>query len=119
MGSYKFMGVEEVWPSNWPFVVGDFHFVERCYQAYDALQKEHYIHTDPICYQTSIYCRVLAKWCQMFNVCLNVNDPMVGGQEFPLITKIHHYLSRSFQLSELMRLLGFIQGAIESTYNDF
>jgi len=33
IGSYKFMGVEEVWLSNWPFVVGDFYFVEGCYQA--------------------------------------------------------------------------------------
>jgi hypothetical protein len=55
----------------------------------------------------------------MFNVYLNANHPMVGGHEFALIAKIHHHLSRYFQLLELMCLLGFIQGAAESTYNDF
>jgi hypothetical protein len=44
-----------------------------------AFQKEHYMHIDLICYQASIYCRVLIKWCQMFGVHFNVNHPMVGG----------------------------------------
>jgi hypothetical protein len=53
------------------------------------------MHMNPICYQTSIYCGVLVEWFQMFNVCLNVNHPIVGGQEFALIAKIHHHLSQS------------------------
>jgi hypothetical protein len=46
---------------------------------------------DLICYQASIYCEVLVEWCQTFNVCFNVNHPMVGDHEFALITKIHHH----------------------------
>jgi hypothetical protein len=53
------------------------------------------MHMNLICYQASIYCEVLAKWCQMFNVCLNVNHPTVGGQEFALIAKIHNHPSQS------------------------
>jgi hypothetical protein len=60
------------------------------------------MYMDLICYQASIYCGVnivslhckkFVKWCQMFNVCFNVNHPMVGDHKFALITKIHHHPS--------------------------
>jgi hypothetical protein len=45
---------------------------------------------------------------------------MVGGQEFALIAKIQHHPSQSLWLLELMCFSGLIiQGADESTYNDF
>jgi hypothetical protein len=37
-------------PYNWPFIVGNFCFVERCYDAYKAFQKEHCMHIDLIYY---------------------------------------------------------------------
>jgi hypothetical protein len=76
---------------NYPFIAREFCSVEGCCETYYLLQKGHHMHMDLICYQASIYCGVLVEWCQMFNVCFNVNHPMVGDHEFALITKNHHH----------------------------
>jgi hypothetical protein len=95
-------------PYNYPFIAREFCSVEGCCETYYLLQKEHCMHMDLICYLASIYCGVLVEWCQMINVCFNVNHPMVGDHEFALITKIHHHPSQSFWLLQLMCFLRFI-----------
>jgi hypothetical protein len=77
-------------PHNFPIIVGEFCYIQRCCETYVFSKRIMY---GPNLLPSFHFLKgVLANWCQMFGVHFNVNQPLVSGWEFEWTTKIYDHL---------------------------
>ena len=73
---------------NWPIIPGPKATPQECHVTYRRFFEEHIQHLDPVCYQAAVFSNMLANWCQLWGITIDVNKFSESHHEFLLLLKL-------------------------------
>ena len=104
---------------NWPIIQGPKTTSAECHATYKRFFEDHIHHLDPVCYREAVFSNIIATWCQLWNVTIDVNQFSESHHEFLLLLKLQYRPTRWVRLVEAMSITHFITGAHKSLINEF
>jgi len=73
---------------NWPIIQGPKTTPKECHVTYKRFSEEHIQHLDHVCYRAAVFSNILATWCQLWNIIIDVNKFSECHHEFLLLLKL-------------------------------
>lgn len=104
---------------NWPIIQGLKTTSADCHATYKRFFEDHIHHLDPVCYREAVFSNIIATWCQLWNVTIDVNQFSESHHKFLLLLKLQDRPTRWVRLVEAMSITHFITGAHKSLINEF
>ena len=104
---------------NWPIIQGPKATPLECHATYRQFFEEHIQHLDPVCYRAAVFSNMLANWCQLWSITIDVNKFSESHHEFLLLLKLQYRPTRWVRLVEAMSITHFITGAHKCLINEF
>lgn len=96
---------------NWPVILGSFLTPKACAHSYKEFAHIHIAHVDPVCFRTTIFATLLARWCREYQIIVNINIFYSANPEFWMLLKMQYRATRWIQMIEAMCITHFIIGA--------
>lgn len=104
---------------NWPIIQGPKTTPQECHATYKRFFEDHIQHLDPVCYRAAVFSNILATWCHLWKVTIDVNQFSESHHEFLLLLKLQYRPTRWVRLVEAMSITHFITGAHKCLINEF
>ena len=104
---------------NWPIIQGPKTTPVECHPTYKRFFEDHIQHLDHVCYRATVFLNILATWCHLWNVIIDVNHFSESHHEFLLLLKLQYRPMHWVRLVEAMSITHFITGAHKCLINEF
>ena len=104
---------------NWPIIQGPKTTFKECHATYKRFFEDHIQHLDHVCYRAVVFLNILATWCHLWNVTIDVNQFSESHHEFLMQLKLQYRPTRWVRLVKTMSITHFITGAHKCLINEF
>lgn len=104
---------------NRPIIQGPKTTSKECHATYKRFFEDRIQHLDHVCYREVVFSNILAIWCQLWNVTIDVNQFSESHNEILLMLKLQYRPTRWVRLVEAMAITHFITGAHKCLINEY